>query len=181
MFRKITALSVLTVFIIINFSCHNYHYKSVTTKEKIETVLLWKKSKIEKAEILEVIKKSGESIDFSKQQPGKIEEDHIKGSISRRAQIEIDRSDIRKMLEVPGAKIVTVTTLDGRRFDIYEPQLSEKKVKGIVYKTVETIPLSEVKSVWLHLKEFRLGRFFASILLGYGAFWASYVAVGLIL
>lgn len=180
MFRKIIALLVLTVFVIINLSCHTYNYEIVTTKEKIETVLSWKSSKIKKAEILEVIKKSGESIDFSKQQPGKIEEGYIKSSMSRRAQIEIDRSDIESTFEVPQTKTLSVTTRDGHRYVLYEPKFSEDNIRGTILKKVDAIPLSEVEAVWLQLKEFRGDRVFTGILLGYGVLWFVMGAVGLI-
>lgn len=180
MFRKIIALFVLAVFAIINFSCGTYNYEIVTTKEKVETVLSWKKSKIEKAEILEVIKKSGESIDFSKQQPGKFKEGYIKSSMSRRVQIEINRSDIESTFEVSQTKTLSVTTRDGHRYVLYEPKYSEDKISGTILKKVDAIPLSEVEAVWLQLKEFRGDRVFPGILLGYGVLWFVLGVVSLI-
>lgn len=73
--RRFTLICTLTVFIVFNLCCVSYKL----SHENIETVLSWKDKKIRQAEILEVNKKSGEKIEFSLEEPGRIEADSIKG------------------------------------------------------------------------------------------------------
>jgi len=68
MCKKIISLFTLTVFIVFTFSCYS------TKVKRINTI---KPNKMEKLEIREVVKISGEKIKFLKEYPGRIIENAI--------------------------------------------------------------------------------------------------------
>jgi hypothetical protein len=163
--RKLVFWLSLAAFIFLNLGCHNFTYK--TSKKNIETVMSWSSGKIQRAEVLEVIKKSGDSVVFLPTQPAKIEGGSIKSSKARRERVEIDRGDIEKSVEV-SRDILSVTTRDGQTHVLYDYQSLEDRIVGNVLKTIDPIPLSEVEAVWLRFKKFKVDRNFESIFLGVG-------------
>lgn len=72
---RVILVLILSTVIVFDTGCMTYKVSS----EKIETVLSWKSQKIRRAEILEVEKKSGEKIEFSSEEPGRIAADSING------------------------------------------------------------------------------------------------------
>jgi hypothetical protein len=173
--RKLVLWLGLAAFIFLNLSCRTFTYE--TSKENIETVMAWKSGKIQRAEVLEVIKKSGESVAFSKTEPARIEEGSIK-SKAQKERVEIDRGDIEKSVEV-SHDILSVTTRDGQTHVLYNYKSLEDRVVGTVYKAIDPIPLSEVEALWLRFKAFHPGRSLGSLFLGYGVLVV--VSIGLAL
>lgn len=123
--RRFTLICTLVVFIVFNLCCVTYKLRH----ENIETVLSWKDKKIRRAEVLEVNKKSGEKIEFSLEEPGRIEADSIKGK----------------------------TAADN-----------------------VSILLTNVKSVWVRVKKFSLGKTVYKTLMGIGFVILTAIVVGAI-
>lgn len=73
--HRVILVTILSTVIVFNTGCMTFKVSS----ENIETVLSWKSKKIRSAEILEVEKKSGEKIEFSREEPGRIAADSING------------------------------------------------------------------------------------------------------
>lgn len=174
--RKLLFWLSLAAFMMLNLGCHNFTYK--TSKKNIETVMSWGSEKIRRAEVLEVIKKSGDSVVFLPTQPAKIEKGSIKSN-ALRERVEIDREDIEKSVEV-SRDILSVTTRDGQTHVLYDYQSLEDRIVGDVLKTIDPIPLSEVEALWLRFKKFRPNRNFESIFLGYGVVVVAIIGVAII-
>jgi hypothetical protein len=85
MIKKIISLFTLTAFVVFTFSCYS------TKQEKIETVISKKGTK---ANILALLKKSGERIKFPKSEPGKIVGDKIVGEV-------VDETNKKKPVSIP--------------------------------------------------------------------------------
>lgn len=172
--RKLMFWLTLAAFIFLNLSCRTFTYE--ISKENIETVMTWKSGKIQEAEVLEVIKKSGESVAFSKTEPARIEEGSIK-SKAKRERVEIDRGDIEKSVEI-SRSVLAVTTRDGQTHILYDCKSLEDRVVGTVYRAIDPIPLSEVEALWLRFKAFNPGRSLGSLFLGVGVYVVA--AIGLL-
>ncbi len=99
MIMKIISLFTLTAFVVFTFSCYS------TKQEKIETVVSKKGQKIE---IIAVLKKSGERIEFPKDKPGIIVGDKIVGE-------PVDKKLDKKPVYIPISEVdqVWVRKIDG--------------------------------------------------------------------
>ena len=87
--RKIISLVTLMAFIIFSLSCYNIK------KVRIESVKAKNRSKVK---ILGVFKSSGEYIEFSKEQPGKIYKESIRGTVVKLSKLkEINKADIQSI------------------------------------------------------------------------------------
>ncbi len=92
MIKKIISLFTLTAFVVFTFSCYSIK------KEKIETVV---SKKWANAEILALLKKSRERIEFPKGEPGKIVGDKIVGEA-------VDEAIGRKPVSIPISDVYLV-------------------------------------------------------------------------
>lgn len=84
--KKIVSILTLTIFVLFNLGCVKYTYE--VSKEEIGTVVgwdKWEKDKTREVVVLEVIKKSGERIEFFEGDPGRIVDDNIVGVVQQRA------------------------------------------------------------------------------------------------
>jgi len=87
MIKKIISLFSLTAFVVFTFSCY------ATKRETIKTITSWQE-KGKDVKIVTVLKKSGERIEFPKDEPGKIVGDQIVGDA-------IDEAIGRKPVSIP--------------------------------------------------------------------------------
>jgi hypothetical protein len=150
MSRKIISLFTSLAFIVFSVSCHAWK-----TKE-IRTAADWQGKE---AKILWVIKTSGEYIEFSEDNPGRIYGDKIAGTaVVLSKEVEITRDNINiKRLKINNKKgmISEITYKDGKIYKVVpgEADLTGKEEGRIIifftYETSESviIPLSEVKSL----------------------------------
>ena len=154
MSRKVISILTLLAFIIFSISCHTIGARSYRTKE-IRTNSDWQRKEFKKGEILWVIKKSGEYIEFSKENPGLIFQDKIVGNAIRMSKkVEIQRSDIKKIMKHSDGRIFEIINKEGKTYQAVGIAKEEDDRVTIftAYESSEpvSIPLSEVKS--LHIK-----------------------------
>jgi Ca2+/Na+ antiporter len=153
--KKLVSLFTMVTFIIFSLSCY------IMKKEKIETVAF----KREKIAILGVVKKSGDTIEFAKENPGRIYKDSIIGTAERVTKnVVIERANIKGTRINGKGKILVFTTKDGKIFNVLNGSLREEKDKFVftgTYVSHESIsiPLSDVKTV-----KFKKFNFFATLI-----------------
>jgi hypothetical protein len=182
--QKWVSIFTSTVFILFHLGCTGLH-QIHTSKEEIGTVMSWEDSTIKKARILEVITKTGASIDFSEERPGKIIGDRIRTTQIVKKEVEIDRADIerteRKTYESSSGKrsAYEVTTRGGETFVFYSIKNLEDKIVGEIFARYVSIPLSEVESVWVQVEEINAQSFFFSTTMNYGIGILVLLAIGL--
>jgi hypothetical protein len=169
--KKIISLFTLLAFIVFSLSCYTWK------KKEIRTVADWKGKK---GKILWVIKTSGEYVEFSKDNPGRIYGDEIAGTaVGLSKEVEITRDNVIKLKRYRNGVISEITHKNGKiypavagtiRFVSTKDMLTGKEAEKIIFFTIyETsksvvIPLSEVKSI-----QVESGDSIASILVLLGA------------
>lgn len=142
MSRKIISLFTLLAFVIFSVSCYTTRLKEVRTEAD------WQGKK---GKILWVIKTSGEYIEFSKDNPGRIIGDKIVGkAIILSKKVVIDRANIEENKRDQNGKILKITTKDGKMYTVIKGTEKEEKDKITFFTIYESneqvlIPLSEVK------------------------------------
>lgn len=95
--QKFISMCTLSVFILFNLSCVSYKYES--SKESIETVEAWQRwrsDEIKKIEILEIVNKSGERLEFAEGRPGIIAGDAIIGG----ARVKEESGEVTEIVSV---------------------------------------------------------------------------------
>ena len=140
--KKIISLFTLLAFVIFSVSC----YTTKTRRKNTSADWQGKKGKI-----LWVIKTSGEYIEFSKDNPGRIIGDKIVGkAIILSKKVVIDRANIEENKRDQNGKILKITTKDGKMYTVIKGTEKEEKDKITFFARYESnelvlIPLSEVK------------------------------------
>ncbi len=154
MSRKVISILTLLAFVIFSISCYTSGARSYRTKE-IRTNSDWQGKEFKKGEILWVIKKSGEYIEFSKENPGLIFQDKIVGNAIRMSRkVEIERSEVKKISRHSDGRIFEIVNKEGKTYQAVG-MAKEEDDRVIIFTAYESsesvsIPLSEVKS--LHIK-----------------------------
>jgi hypothetical protein len=121
MSRKIISLFTLLAFVIFSVSCYT------TKTRRVNTSADWQGKK---GKILWVIKTSGEYIEFSKDNPGRIIGDKIVGkAIILSKKIVIDRANIEENKRDKNGKILKITTKDGKMYTVIKGTEKEEKDK----------------------------------------------------
>ena len=144
--KKIISLFTLLAFVIFSVSCYT------TKTRRVNTSADWQGKK---GKILWVIKTSGEYIEFSKDNPGRIIGDKIVGkAIILSKKVVIDKADIEENKRDQHGKILKITTKDGKMYTVIKGTEKEEKDKITFFAIYESneqvlIPLSEVK--WVHV------------------------------
>ncbi len=144
--KKIISLFTLLAFVIFSVSCYT------TKTRRVNTSADWQGKK---GKILWVIKTSGEYIEFSKDNPGRIIGDKIVGkAIILSKKVVIDRANIEENKRDQNGKILKITTKDGKMYTVIKGTEKEEKDKITFFARYESnelvlIPLSEVK--WVHV------------------------------
>jgi len=140
--KKIISLFTLLAFVIFSVSCYT------TKTRRVNTSADWKG---EKGKILWVIKTSGEYVEFSKDNPGRIIGDKVVGTaIILSKKVVIDRADIEKIKRDQKGKILKITTKDGKIYKVVKGTEKEEKDKITFFTIYESnelvfVPLSDVK------------------------------------
>ena len=140
--KKFISLFTLLAFVIFSVSCYT------TKTRRVNTSADWQGKK---GKILWVIKTSGEYIEFSKDNPGRIIGDKIVGkAIILSKKVVIDRANIEENKRDQNGKILKITTKDGKMYTVVKGTEKEEKDKITFFTIYESneqilIPLSEVK------------------------------------
>ena len=127
MSKRIISLFTIGAFIIFSLSCYSTKSMRLDVDAAKET---------DKIKILQVVTKSGETIEFSKEQPGRIYNDTITGTAVK-ANGELDKAYIKSI---------------------------EKDKKGKILRMMVSIPISEVEVMTIVDKKFDLGKTFLALL-----------------
>ena len=179
MSRKIISLFTLLAFIIFSLSCY------ITRQKEVRTAADWQGKK---GKILSLVKTSGEYIKFSKKSLGRVYGDKIAGTavvLSKKVEITLD--NIKEIKKDKKGMISEITHKNGRIYHVVSGTAKEVSIKYDLtgkeeeriifytapYETYEsvTIPLSEVKSMKVEVKnfDFVLSLFAVGAVIGLGA------------
>jgi len=140
--KKLISLFLIFSLVMLSVSCYT------TKTRRVNTSAHWQGRK---GKILWVIKTSGEYIEFSKDNPGRIIGDKIVGkAIILSKKVVIDRADIEENKRDQHGKILKITTKDGKMYTVIKGTEKEEKDKITFFAIYESneqvlIPLSEVK------------------------------------
>ena len=141
--KKVISLFTLLAFVLFSISCY-----PIATKE-IKTSANWQGKK---GKIFSVVKTSGEYIEFSKENPGRISGDNITGTaIILSKEIILERGAIKKVRKHRDGRIFEVIDKEGKIYHVVG-LLKEESYKVIFFVPYESselvsIPLSEVNSL----------------------------------
>ncbi len=147
----------MVAFIVFSFSCTRM------IEERVYTVPAKNQKKIK---IVQVEKISGETIDFSEEEAGRIFGDNIRGRAHRvlREELIFDENDIKSIKRESKRKILEITTKKGKTYQAYYQANSGRREKGKLYVVIHrdeytpvSIPLSEVKDMTIKYGKFDLG------------------------
>jgi len=143
--RKIVNVFALLA-ISFSISCYTIRTEEIKTEADRQGI------KVKKGKIFSVVKTSGEYIEFSKGNPGRINEDKIEGiAVIMKKKVEIDLANIKKIIKHSNGSIIEVKNEEGKIYQVFG-KVREEEGKFIFFTTYETfelvsIPLSEVKSL----------------------------------
>lgn len=141
--RKIILLFTLVAFMVFSFSCYT------TSQKGVRTVSSWNVKKAKHYNVVSLIKKSGEKIEFKKGNYGKIVKAGVEVGLSKKlVKGEIDILNIHQIHRDKNGNIYGIDTLEGKRIEILD---SEESGDKIIYSTqiteYDVIPFSEIKSI----------------------------------
>jgi len=149
--KKIVAIPTLVAFVIFSFSCTRM------VEQRVDTV---PKKKQKKIKVIQVVKNSGETINFPEKEPGRIIGDSIAGT-HKVEEFILDKNDVKATKRDSKGYIVEITTKEGKTFQV----ISVKQKEGKLYITSRSdeyaqvsIPLSEVKDLLIKFKKFDLSK-----------------------
>lgn len=145
--KRIVAGATIFFMVVFDFSCMMYSIKKESPEKAASR-------QGPRNEVLAVMKKSKEYIEFSASQRGRIVGDHIAG---------LARQKIKKELEIPGSQVARIEktgenieeifTTDGKRYRLLRVLESENKFFGeietdVYQETSVSIPLADIEMVW---------------------------------
>jgi hypothetical protein len=181
--KRIVAGATIFFMVVFDFSCMMYSIKKESPEKAASR-------QGPRNEVLAVMKKSKEYIEFSASQRGRIVGDHIAG---------LARQKIKKELEIPGSQVARIEktgenieeifTTDGKRYRLLRVLESENKFVGeietdVYQESSVSIPLSDVEMIWFRavdpLKTFlvNLGVVGAAAGVFWGVLFIIFVASG---
>lgn len=147
--RQIIAILTLGSFIVFSFSCYS-----------VQPIKLEKLSApgADKIEIRKVEKTSGESVDFSKSDPGRVSGNFITGTgaLTKTLEfVEIASADVQTTDDHRDKNFISVTTRDGKSYDCKKVVKQGDKSVLYILKDVTNgvnsflkVSLSEVEKAW---------------------------------
>lgn len=140
--KKFISIFIVLAFILFSFSCY------ITRIRELRKIPVMKRSE---ALILSVDKTTGEHIEFSKDNPGRVHKDMIVGiAIIRSKELVVKRADVKKIRTHSDGSIFEVIDKEGKIYHVVSIGIEEED-KIIFFTTYETsesvsIPFSEIKS-----------------------------------
>lgn len=139
MARKSVAIFTLGAFLLLTWSC----VKIRSTRLESSPEVVWSDVG---GPILAVQKKSGERVEFSKENPGRFIKDSVVGNIWTR--LEFDKSQVKSTKSDQRGRVLGVTTNDGKPYGLKSSMVTGDKITGFYFDRV-SIPVSEVDLVWI--------------------------------
>jgi len=127
-------------------------------KTKVKAVEAWRGKNVE---VLGVVTKSGETVEFPEKHPSRIFDDGIIGK--EKMTLEIDRSRVKKIIRNGEDKILQVITQGGKSHFPVSTKEQEDKIICTVYKL---IPLAEIDMIFV--KKLNSGSTFLALIIGAG-------------
>lgn len=131
MSKKITSWLTLIAFLLFSFGCPIHTIK----KERVETPEAWRGKPVQ---VLALMTKSGQHIEFPKDKPGYIRGQRIVGEIlpvSKTEKIEVYRTQIQDISRDRTGDIIKVILKDGRTYLPIRGTIQEERTK-LVFDTV---------------------------------------------
>ncbi len=151
MFKKMISTVTIVTFLVYSLSCYT------TKKEKLYTTYSQQREKIK---ILGVMKKSGERIDFPKENPATLKRNAVVGIGIK--EIEIQKEDIVEIDRKRGYQKIKIVTKDNKQYDVLETIFETEEKIVFTYNEPISIPISEVELAWVKRVD-PVGSFFATI------------------
>jgi hypothetical protein len=142
--KKIISLFTMTAFIVFSLSC----YSTKNMRLDVDAA-----EKVKKEKILSVVMASGETIEFSKKQPGRILNESIIGIAERvTKEIEIDITDVEHNKCNEKGEVNEIITIDGKVYKDFVGVVKKEKDTYVFTTILEShikvsIPISEVRQV----------------------------------
>jgi len=148
---KITAFVTIFAFTLFTVSCVRYSPEKTVPEQAAA-----QSQQGEQVDILGVVKKSGERIDYPEKDPGRIVGDRIVATgipPDKNVPMELDKKDIQETRKDSRNRVIGLKTWNGTRYwvveDSYEEFDNKVKFLAIVEDRLPDIPLDEVELVWV--------------------------------
>lgn len=142
--KKFISIFTMFSFIVFSLSC------TITKNMRLDAANVKENGRIK---ILHVVKKSGEIIEFSKKQPGRILNESIIGIAERvTKEIEIDITDVEHNKCNEKGEVNEIITIDGKVYKDFVGAVKKEKDTYVFTTILEShikvsIPISEVRQV----------------------------------
>lgn len=142
--KKFISMFTMLAFIVFSLSC------TITKNMRLDAANVKENERIK---ILQVVKKSGEIIEFSKKRPGRILNECIIGKAERvTKEIEINITDVEHNKCNEKGEVNEIITIDGKVYKDFVGTVKKEKNTYIFTTLLESniqvsIPISEVRQV----------------------------------
>ncbi len=151
-----------------------------TTKEPIDVVSHWPTGKQNNAEVLEVIKKTGDSVVFPEESPGKIQNKAVIGNKIERKRVSIEKSSVTKTSLRSGDNTLAVETITGDFYVLESFEIGDSIISGYSTTFYKSIPFSDIDWLWIKRVHNTGERALSNLVQSYGSFWFYGIAFGLL-
>jgi len=141
------------------------------TREPIDTVSQWPEGKQKQVDVLEVVKKSGDSTEYLESSPGKIRDGAVFGPERLDTRVSISKSNIKTSSYREDDKTMTVETTDGKSYTLQSPIITDDLVEGTASQIAISIPFSEIDFLWIKQIKTEGHYKLKNTLKHYGPFW----------
>lgn len=142
--KKLISLFTMIAFFVFSLSC------TITKNMRLDAAAIKENGNIK---IVQVVTKSGEIIEFSKKQPGRILNESIIGIAERvTKEIEIDITDVEHNKCNEKGEVNEIITIDGKVYKDFVGAVKKEKDTYVFTTILESnikvsIPISEVRQV----------------------------------
>lgn len=134
-----------------------------TTKEPMAAVKKWPETQKRKAQVLEVIKKNGESVLYTEESPGELKADQVVGVIPQSKNITIELSQVKKQSLHTEDNTMRVETIDGTQYVLKPFEVTDQAITGTLTTLNYPVPFSEIAWLWIKRVSRRENSFFQDV------------------
>ena len=138
MSKKTVATVTLVAFVVFNCSCYSVRMAPAKDLEG---------ARGRGANILAVITRSGETIEFGEQSPGWVREDQIEGYVSHPAGIALAKPQISQRVHSAGGRTTSVWTTGGEKYAVISVTADTADSLSFIGRALMTVPLTEAYAV----------------------------------
>jgi len=160
--KKIVALPTMIAFVIFSISC------TTINEERVSSV---PKKNPKRIKVMQVVKNSGEAINFPEEEPGRIVGENVEGT-HRVEEFVLNKDEVEATKRDSKGSILEITTKEGRTIQVVSGRRDEGKFYFTISRSGEyapvLIPLSDVKDLLIKFKTIDSGRTLALFLLVLG-------------